>query len=420
MDKIEKKERGILVGLCSPALEDESSDDITMGELEALLDTAGGVCVGKMIQNRETPEAATFIGSGKEKELKEYCDNLEADIVIFDNELSPSQLKNLEEALNLPVIDRAGLILEIFAQRARTSEGKLQVELAQYQYLLPRLMGLGKTMSRLGGGIGTRGPGETKLETDRRHIRSRISKLKEDLAEVRKNRASQRRKRERAAIPVVAAVGYTNAGKSTLVNYLCGSDIQANDRLFDTLDPTTRRCELSDTVNALVSDTVGFIRKLPHNLVEAFKATLEELQYADIIMHVVDVSNPEWQNQMQVTEKMIEELGVLDKPRLTVYNKADKLADSLGIGQGEDECLISARTGLGVVELKQKLVRLANAGIRRVNLLIPYTDAGALERLYREAKVVEANYIEDGISVALDCDSATAGRLEKWMVGGTD
>ena len=298
-DTAKKKERAVLCGLSAASMDaDERSTDESMDELAALVETAGGEVVGSLLQQRAAPDPRSFIGGGKVAELKELIANAECDLAVFDNELTPSQMRVLGEELGVRVLDRSGLILDIFAQRARTREGKLQVELAQYEYLLPRLTGMWTHLVRqtASGGsspIGTRGPGETQLETDRRHIRRRIQKLREELEQVRKVRSVQRRRRERNAMPVVAIVGYTNAGKSTLLNRLTGSDIEANDRLFDTLDTTTRRLKLDEAQEVLLSDTVGFIRKLPTHLVEAFKATLEELQYADVLLHVADITSPD-------------------------------------------------------------------------------------------------------------------------------
>ena len=309
----EVRDKVVLVGLNSPVLKkEENADEDTMEELSALVETAGGETVGIVLQNRPSPDPRTFIGEGKVAEVQLYCENTGATMVIFDNDLSPSQMRVLTELLGVQVLDRCGLILDIFAQRAKTKEGRLQVELAQYQYLLPRLTGMWTHLERQAGTsgkgpIGSKGPGETQLETDRRHIRRKIDKLREDLEEVRRVRSTQRQRRQKNEIPVVAIVGYTNAGKSTLLNHLTGAGIPANNRLFDTLDTTSRLLTVSDTLDVVISDTVGFIRKLPHQLVEAFKATLEELEYADLLLHVIDVSNPQWQQQAAVVENLIRE-----------------------------------------------------------------------------------------------------------------
>ncbi len=324
-----------------------------MEELSALVETAGGETVGIVLQNRPSPDPRTFIGEGKVAEVQLYCENTGATMVIFDNDLSPSQMRVLTELLGVQVLDRCGLILDIFAQRAKTKEGRLQVELAQYLYLLPRLTGMWTHLERQAGTsgkgpIGSKGPGETQLETDRRHIRRKIDKLREDLEEVRRVRSTQRQRRQKNEIPVVAIVGYTNAGKSTLLNHLTGAGIPANNRLFDTLDTTSRLLTVSDTLDVVISDTVGFIRKLPHQLVEAFKATLEELEYADLLLHVIDVSNPEWQQQAAVVENLIRELGAGELPRIDVFNKSDRLPAGEIMPHGQDICsLRQDRRGCG-------------------------------------------------------------------------
>ena len=289
----DKQERAVLVGLNADVFKkDQTATDETMEELEALLETAGGFCTGKVLQNRHTPDAHSFIGDGKAQEVRMLVQATDSTMVVFDNELSPGNIRALEEIIGVTVLDRSALILDIFAQRAKTKEGRLQVELAQYKYLLPRLSGMGKSLSRQGGGIGTRGPGETKLESDRRHIRERINRLESELEQVRKVRSVQRERRRKNSVPVAAIVGYTNAGKSTLLNQLTGAGIPANNRLFDTLDTTSRLLEVSDNLSVILSDTVGFIAKLPHHLVDAFRATLEELEYADVLIHVIDASDP--------------------------------------------------------------------------------------------------------------------------------
>lgn len=401
-------ERAILIGLHSDMLTaEENADWDSLDELEALLTTAGGVCVGKVLQNH-APVPRTMIGEGKLREITELAAAQEAELLIFDNPLTPSQFHAIEEDSGLRVMDRSGLILDIFASRARTREGKLQVELAQYQYLLPRLAGLGNTLSRLGGGIGTRGPGETKLETDRRHIRGRIRKLESELEDVRRTRSLQRGRRRNQEIPVIALIGYTNAGKSSLLNALTESDIPANDRLFDTLDPTFRRLQVSDTLEVLIADTVGFIRKLPHQLIDAFRATLEELEYAQLLLHVIDLSNTDWASQAAVTEDMIRQLHAESTPVITVFNKAD-LVKADFLPHGDDIVTLSAKTGEGLADLKVKIETVLQSGIHHIMLLLPYSEAGRLDILYRDGRVEHTEYTNEGIEVSLWCDSRTFG-----------
>ena len=413
----QKINRAVLAGLNSPALSrEQNANEESLEELEALLETAGGTCVGTVLQNKATPDPRTFLGEGKVAELKELCQGVKADLVIFDNDLSPSQQRVLTETLGVQVLDRSALILDIFAQRARTAEGRLQVELAQYKYLLPRLTSMWSHLERQECAIGTRGPGETQLETDRRLIRQKITRLEGELKEVRRIRSTQRQRREKNEIPVVAIVGYTNAGKSTLLNHLTGAGIPANNRLFDTLDTTTRTLELSDTCSVLISDTVGFISKLPHQLVEAFKATLEELEYADLLLHVVDASNPEWQEQAQVVERLITELGAWETPRLDVFNKCDMLEGDI-LPHGEDTVAISARTGAGVDRLLDKLKERLDKGTLRVKLAIPYDQGGVVDMLYREAKVEKVEYGET-IEVDAICPPKVLGRVRDYVTEG--
>ncbi|MBS5280608.1 MAG: GTPase HflX [Butyricicoccus pullicaecorum] len=409
-----KKERAVLVGLrCHSFGMDENADEETLAELAALVETAGAETVAMTLQTRPAPDARTFIGEGKAQEVKELAEANEADLIIFDNELSPSQMRVLEEMTDKTVLDSSSLILDIFAQRARTGEGKLQVELAQYQYILPRLAGLGHAMSRLGGGIGTRGPGESKLESDRRHIRRRIDKLREDLEQVRQVRAVQRRQRKKTELPLVAIVGYTNAGKSTLLNLLTDAGIEANDRLFDTLDPTTRKKRISDTQEILLSDTVGFIRKLPHHLVSAFKATLEELAYADLLLHVVDVSDPNWEIHAATVDKVIEQLGAQEIPRVMVYNKADKCDE---LPAARDGVLFSAKTGEGTEALLAVIEKALGRGKHEMHLCIPYSDGAALDVLHREGQVKSIEYGEAGTLVTVIVDDKLCGQMQKYRV----
>ena len=420
MDEIRNKV--VLVGLNSPVLKrEENADEESMAELAALVETAGGETLGTVLQNRNSPDPRCFIGEGKVAEVRELVKSLDADMVIFDNSLSPSQQRVLTEMLGVQVLDRCGLILDIFAQRAKTKEGRLQVELAEYQYLLPRLTGMWTHLERQGGSsgkgaIGSKGPGETQLETDRRLIHKKIDKVRRDLEEVRRVRATQRQLRQKNETPVVAIVGYTNAGKSTLLNQLTGAAIPANNRLFDTLDTTTRQLTVSDTLDVVISDTVGFIRKLPHQLVEAFKATLEELEYADLLLHVIDVSNPEWQQQAEVVENLIRELGAGDLPRIEVFNKADLFPAGEIMPHGEDICAISARSGEGVERLLEMIDKKLDKGTRRVTLHLPYDKGGLLDMLYREAKVESVEYGET-IDVIAVCGPRTLGQVRAYAEG---
>ena len=405
-----------MVGLNADCFKPEDTASYeTLDELEALLETAGGICEAKLLQNRHTPDPHSFIGEGKAQELCELLESSGATLVVFDNDLSPSQIRALEEITGATVLDRSALILDIFAQRAKTAEGRLQVELAQYQYLLPKLSGMGKSMSRLGGGIGTRGPGETKLETDRRHIRERINRLRDELEEVRKVRAVQRERRIKNSVPVVALVGYTNAGKSTLLNQLTDAGIPANDRLFDTLDTTTRKLKVSDHLEVLLSDTVGFIAKLPHHLVEAFKATLEELEYADLLLHVIDASDPEREAHIAVVEKLIEKLAKPGVPVLRCYNKADLLEDISNLPIGEKNVPMCARSGIGMDELLTRIEQTLLGVLHHAVLLLPYSQAGVLDLLHKQAQVLRTDYTADGIEVETVCSDELYGRYREYV-----
>lgn len=416
-----KRERAVLAGLSAASMdESERSTEISMEELAALVDTAGGDTVAIIMQSRPTPDPRSFIGDGKVREMKELIAMNDCDLAVFDNELTPSQMRVLSEELGVKVLDRSGLILDIFAQRAQTREGQLKVELAQYKYLLPRLTGMWTHLVRqtASGGsspIGTRGPGETQLETDRRHIRRKIQKLEEELAAVLKVRSTQRRRREKNDMPVVALVGYTNAGKSTLLNCLTGSDIPANDRLFDTLDTTTRRLRLDETQEVLLSDTVGFIRKLPTHLIEAFKATLEELSYADVLLHVIDISNPEWEAQARVVDGLISQLGASETPCLRVFNKCDAYIGILP--HGDDIVCISARSGEGADALVSKLLEMLDRGKKQVRLEIPYSDAGIVDLLKRETAVLSMEYTDTGITAEAIVTPDVLGRVKKYIPG---
>ena len=407
-------EKAVLAGLDAACFtKEETASEVSLEELQALLETAGGECVGKVLQSRPTPDPHSFVGQGKAEEIRDLVKQTGAKLVIFDNDLTPSQIKALESITGASVLDRSALILDIFAQRAKTREGKLQVELAQYQYYLPRLTVWNETMGRLGGGIGTRGPGETQLETDKRHIRSRVAKLRQELAEVRQVRGVQRRQRMKNNVPVVALVGYTNAGKSTLLNALTGADIPANNRPFDTLDTTTRQLTVSDTCQVLLSDTVGFIAKLPHHLVEAFKATLEELEYADVLIHVIDSSDAERQDHMAVVERLISQLAKPGVPVIRCYNKCDLLAPE-DLPRETGSVCISAKSGEGVDELLQKIEQELGKGLHQTTFLLPYSMAGFLDTLHQNAKVLNVSYEADGILVEAIVDEMLYGRLSAY------
>ena len=399
----------------------ESAEEVAVSleELERLADTAGADTVVKLIQNKETPDPRTMIGSGKVAELGYLCQNNDVDIVIFDGDLSPSQIRNLEDALGGPeVIDRSMLILDIFALHAVTGEGKLQVELAQLKYTAPRLYGKGLELSRLGGGIGTRGPGETKLETDKRHIARRIHALEEQIAEMEKNRKTMRVARDRSGLRKIAIVGYTNAGKSTLLNRLTDAGILAEDKLFATLDPTTRKFELPCGESVLLTDTVGFIKKLPHHLISAFRSTLEEACYADILMIVIDASDSEAESQIKVTEELLVELGASGKDIIYVFNKCDRgifeFADLGRSAARENVAYISAATGQGIELLVSKIEELIMNSKRVVTFTIPNSEAGALNILYKNATVQDVEYGAEAIVVTAMADAKTVGMLRKY------
>ena len=410
-----QSERAVLVGLNAACFTlAQTATDETLEELEALLETAGGFCTAKILQNRPSPDPHSFIGEGKAQEVRMLVEATASTMVVFDNELSPGNIRALEEILGVTVLDRSALILDIFAQRAKTKEGRLQVELAQYQYLLPRLSGMGKSLSRQGGGIGTRGPGETKLESDRRHIRERISRLQHELEQVRQVRGVQRERRMKNSVPVVAIVGYTNAGKSTLLNQLTGAGIPANNRLFDTLDTTSRQLTVSDNLDVILSDTVGFIAKLPHHLVDAFRATLEELEYADLLLHVIDASDPSREEHIEVVDRLIAKLAKPDTPVLRCYNKAD-LVSREDVPVGEDVVAISAKRGFGMDRLLSAIEKALGHSRHHITVTLPYSMGGMVQTLHDNAKVYRVDYTGEGIAVDTVVDDILYGRLRQYI-----
>lgn len=414
-EKTKTQDRAVLVGLNADCFtKEQTATDETLEELEALLETAGGFCTAKVLQNRHTPDAHSFIGEGKAQEVRMLAEATESTMVIFDNELSPGNIRALEEIIGVPVLDRSALILDIFAQRAKTREGRLQVELAQNKYLLPRLSGMGTSLSRQGGGIGTRGPGETKLETDRRIIRERINRLEAELEQVRQVRSVQRERRIKNSIPVVAIVGYTNAGKSTLLNKLTGAGIPANNRLFDTLDTTSRQLTVSDNLDVVLSDTVGFIAKLPHHLVNAFHATLEELEYADLLLHVIDSADSNREEHIAVVDKLIAQLAKPGTPVLRCYNKSD-LVSPEDIPTGDDVVAISAANGIGCAALLAAIERVLERARHHVMLCLPYSMGGQVETLHDNAQVLRVDYTADGIEIETVLDDILYGRLRDYV-----
>ena len=411
-----QQERAVLVGLNADCFtKAQTATDETLEELEALLETAGGFCTAKVLQNRHAPDAHSFIGEGKAQEVRMLIEATEATMAVFDNELSPGHIRALEEILGVTVLDRSALILDIFAQRAKTKEGRLQVELAQYKYLLPRLSGMGASLSRQGGGIGTRGPGETKLESDRRHIRERINRLQQELEQVRQVRGVQRQRRMKNSVPVVAIVGYTNAGKSTLLNRLTDAGIPANNRLFDTLDTTSRMLTVSDNLDVVLSDTVGFIAKLPHHLVDAFRATLEELEYADLLLHVIDASDPNRQEHIEVVDSLITKLAKPGTKVLQCYNKAD-LVSTEDIPVGQDMVKISAAKGYGMDQLLQAIEQALGHSRHHITVNLPYSMGGMVQTLHDNAQVLNTEYTGDGICVETIVDPILYGRLKEYIV----
>ena len=405
----EIKEKFILVGVETG--KDRMEESLT--ELEELLETAGGETVGRVIQNLESINKATYVGKGKVDEIRELAEELGADGIVCDDELSPAQLSNLKDELDIKVLDRTLVILDIFAAHAQTSEGKLQVELAQLKYRSSRLTGLGKNLSRLGGGIGTRGPGESKLESDRRAIRERVSQLRSEIEKVESSRETLRKHRMSDGIPVIAIVGYTNAGKSTFLNKITAAGILAEDKLFATLDPTTRNLKIPDGEEVLFTDTVGFISKLPHNLVDAFKSTLEEAKYADLILHVADASNPEVDEQMKVVYRTLEELKVTGKPVVTFLNKQDKLEKERIIKDIKADAIVkgSAKTGEGIDELLSKITEILREGKVLIDTVLSYADTSKISVIRKKGQLLSEEYEGDGIKVKAYVPKAVAGQL---------
>ncbi|MBQ8333749.1 MAG: GTPase HflX [Clostridia bacterium] len=425
----ENKLKAILCAIHKQSGEQECM--ISLGELERLCETADCECVGIVTQNRETPDVRSVLGSGKIAELSGLCDSLAADLVIFDCELSPSQIKAIEDDIerDVSVIDRSMLILDIFADHARTSEGRLQVELAQLRYTSPRLVGRGKELSRQGGtassgSVGARGPGETKLEIDRRRVKEKIAALEEELRKVEQNRMVMRRQRDKSGITKCGIVGYTNAGKSTLLNYLTGAGILAENKLFATLDPTTRQFTTPNGTKLLLTDTVGFIRNLPHHLIKAFKSTLDEAVYSDILLIVIDSSDPEFITQTQVTTELLEELGASGKPTIYVFNKCDACTDrdalihmkSLGAQTNTEVVFISAITGAGCDALVERIEAMAANGKHRIAVMIPPEDGAVTGIIYKEADDVDMDYREDGIFCRCVVDDRLYAKLKKYIV----
>lgn len=417
MDIENKVEKVILAGVhtgCKDILSDTTEDSIA--ELKELVKTAGGEVVETIIQNKADIETGTYLGSGKLEELKCAVLAYDADMVVFDNELSPIQLKNISDYVETKVLDRSMLILDIFAMRAKSGEGKLQVELAQLKYTLPRLRGLGTAMSRTGAGIGTRGPGETRLETDRRHISRRIHSLEEDIREIKKHRELIRSRREKDGVITAALVGYTNAGKSTLLNTLTDANVFAENKLFATLDPTSRAITLPDNRKILLVDTVGFIRKLPHHLVEAFKSTLEEAVVADVLLHVIDSSSDAMTDQIEVTKNVLSSIGAMGKPVIGVYNKADLCNDYAGFCHFDHNVIISAKNKTGIDELINAIADVAPGKKQEYTMIIPYTDGSVLSAIHQNQKVLSEEYTESGTKIIVLLDSENKSKYEKYIV----
>lgn len=407
-----KKERAILIAV------DTKSYDVTssLAELSELAVTAGADVAAIIVQNMPNINNATYIGSGKLQEVKELSRQHDVDLLIFDDELSGSQIKNIEDETGITTIDRTMLILDIFSLRALSTEGKLQVELAQQKYLLPRLLGMGKQLSRQQGGIGSRGPGESKLESDRRHIRRRIESLEKELSELEKRRGNIRKRRKKNDVPVVAIVGYTNVGKSTLLNLLTDAGVLAKDQLFATLDPTARELKLPDGQSAIFVDTVGLLRRLPHQLINAFKSTLEEASNADLILNICDISNENVRTQLEVTRELLSELGCGDIPTITVYNKIDKVSPNLVLTKKEDCCYISAKENLGVDALLNMISKVLSASLKEVRLLVPYSEGHLVDKIRRGGKIISESYEENGILLEANVEIKLMSLIKEYII----
>lgn len=418
----ERKERVLLAGVhtgCRDVLSDTT--DETMAELAELAKTAGGEVIAQVVQNKSELEAGTYMGEGKLEEIREMVDVMEIDVIIFDDELSPIQLRNLNDFFGIRVIDRTILILDIFAMRAKSGEGKLQVELAQLKYRLPRLRGLGGELSRTGGGIGTRGPGETKLESDRRHINRRISALEAEIKEMKKHRELLRSRRKKDGTITACLVGYTNAGKSSLLNKLTDAGVLAENKLFATLDTTSRGLVLEDNRKILIVDTVGFIRKLPHHLVQAFKSTLEETVVADLLIHVIDASNPQYETHITVVDNVLSELGAVGKPVIGAYNKMDLVTEAVSFSDKYDKCVgISVKSGDNIDGLLSAIADVAPGKKRQVSVLVPYTQGSLVSELHKNQKVISEEYTETGTLLSILVDSVAYEQIKEYIIEEKD
>ena len=415
-DTLKEQDKVIIAGVLTGALNGlNDTTEESMRELSELVETAGGIVVGEMVQNRQVVETGTYFGEGKLEELKNAAETLEADMIVVDDELTGSQIRNIADATGVSVIDRNTLILDIFAQRAKSAEGKIQVALAQLKYMLPRLSGMGKALSRQGGGIGTRGPGETKLESDRRHIMRRVTALSEELSEIEKRRDFARQRRKKDGVKTAAIVGYTNAGKSTLLNIMTGAEVTARNRLFETLDLTGRALELTDSRSVRLIDTVGFIRRLPHQFIEAFKSTLEEASSADIIIHVIDSSSPEMENHIEVVRKLLSELGCDDKPVVGVFNKIDIREEPLLGSYGFTyQVEISAKNGENLDKLIEAIEEALPGKKKKAKLLIPYTDGAVVSEIHENEMIISTDYTEEGTLIEAMLDAVTLERYRKY------